>query len=106
MATARYETATADQVEAALAAADQDWASVATDGLKVTLTGAAPDETQPVPGALEIARQVVDARRIEDLTTRRRRRAAAAAALRARAPAQRGRRLADRPGAARPAAAT
>ena len=68
MATARYETATAEQVEAALAAADQGWAGVATDGLKVTLTGAAPDETSRFRVA-EIARQVVDGRRIEDLTT-------------------------------------
>ena len=59
MATARYETATAEQVEAALAAADQGWAGVATDGLKVTLTGAAPDETSRFRVA-EIARQVVD----------------------------------------------
>ena len=68
VATARYEAATADQVEAALAAADQGWAAVATDGLKVTLTGAAPDETSRFRVA-EIARQVVDARRVEDLTT-------------------------------------
>ena len=49
-------------------AADQGWASVATDGLKVTLAGAAPDETSRFR-ALEIARQIVDARRIEDTTT-------------------------------------
>ena len=97
-ATARYERATAAQVATALGAAGQDWASVATDGLKVTLAGAAPDEASRFR-ALEIARQVVDARRIDDTTTLRRGRAAAAAALRARAPAQRGRRLADRAGA-------
>ncbi|WP_297972415.1 OmpA family protein, partial [uncultured Amaricoccus sp.] len=67
-ATARYEAATAGQVRAALAAADQDWAEVATDGLKVTLTGAVPDEASRFR-ALETTRQIVDGRRIEDLTT-------------------------------------
>ena len=53
--------ATADAARTtALDAAGQDWASVAVDGLKVTLAGAAPDETSRFR-ALEIARQIVDA---------------------------------------------
>ena len=68
VATARYEAATADQLNAALEAAGQRWVSVATDGLKVTLAGAAPDETSRFR-ALEIARQIVDAGRVEDTTT-------------------------------------
>ncbi len=68
VATQRYEAASAQQLHAALEVAGQGWATVATDGLEVTLAGAAPDETSHFR-AVEIARQIVDARRIEDRTT-------------------------------------
>ncbi len=69
-ATAWYEKATGAQLTQALDAAGQNWAAVATDGLKVTLTGAAPDETSRFR-ALEIARQIVSEPRITDTTTLR-----------------------------------
>ena len=68
-----YEGAVDSKAGDALAAAGQDWASVAVDGMRVTLKGAAPDESSRF-GALEIIRQVVDPSRIEDATTSRRRR--------------------------------
>lgn len=68
LATARYEAGTAAQMGTALKLADQTWATATTDGLKVTLSGAAPDESSHFR-ALEVVRQVVDARRIEDATT-------------------------------------
>jgi OOP family OmpA-OmpF porin len=67
-ATSWLEERTAEELTVALEAAGQDWAAVATDGLNVRLAGAAPDEASRFR-ALEIARQVVDARRIEDATT-------------------------------------
>ncbi len=67
-AAAWYEARTAEQIDTALKAAGQDWASVDTDGLTVTLAGAAPDESSRFR-ALEITRQVVAARRIDDTTT-------------------------------------
>jgi OmpA-OmpF porin, OOP family len=67
-ATNWFESATATQLASALEAAGQDWARVETDGLKVTLAGAAPDETSRFR-ALEIARQVVEPGRITDTTT-------------------------------------
>ena len=50
---------TGERVGAALDAAGQDWVEVELDGLKVTLTGAAPDETSRFR-TLEIVRQLVD----------------------------------------------
>jgi OmpA-OmpF porin, OOP family len=67
-AAAWVERTTGERVHAALDAAGQGWAGVELDGLKVTLTGAAPDETSRFR-ALEIVRQIVDARRISDTTT-------------------------------------
>ncbi|HVH03986.1 MAG TPA: OmpA family protein, partial [Amaricoccus sp.] len=67
-ATAWVERTTALQISDGLAAAGQDWAAVATDGLRVTLTGTAPDETSRFR-ALEVARATVDERRITDATT-------------------------------------
>jgi OOP family OmpA-OmpF porin len=67
-ATAWVETTTAERLAEGLAAAGQDWASVAVDGLEVTLAGAAPDETSRFR-ALEAARAVVDEGRITDATT-------------------------------------
>ncbi|HET9068419.1 MAG TPA: OmpA family protein, partial [Amaricoccus sp.] len=68
LATARYEADTAAQLKAALSVAEQDWATTATDGLKVILTGAAPDESSHFR-ALETVRQVVAAGRVDDRTT-------------------------------------
>jgi OmpA-OmpF porin, OOP family len=67
-ATGWVERATASEMHVALDAAGQTWAGVVVDGLQVTLSGAAPDETSRFR-ALEVARQVVDARRITDATT-------------------------------------
>ncbi|MFO1209073.1 MAG: OmpA family protein [Amaricoccus sp.] len=63
-----YEAAVAGKAGDALAAAGQNWASVAVDGTRLTLKGAAPDESSRF-GALELVRQVVDPSRIEDTTT-------------------------------------
>ena len=68
VAAAWVERTTGARVHAALDAAGLDWVEVGLDGLTVTLTGAAPDETGRFR-ALEIVRQVVDARRIADATT-------------------------------------
>lgn len=54
-----------DGVSAALLGAGQDWAQVATDGLKVTLIGTAPSETERFH-ALTLAASVVDADRVID----------------------------------------
>lgn len=67
-ATARLEQQTAADITIGLAAAGQTWAHTTTDGLRVILTGAAPDETSRVK-VVEIARAVVSGRRIEDATT-------------------------------------
>lgn len=67
-ATRRVERATAEQVAAGLAAAGEDWAQATTDGLIVTLTGAAPDEADRLR-AVEILRRIVDPRRVRDATT-------------------------------------
>ncbi len=63
-----FERETAADLDAALDAAGIDWAEVATDGLKVTLAGAAPDETGRFR-AHEIVRQIVTEARIADTTT-------------------------------------
>ena len=57
-ATAWIERTTGERVGAALDAAGQDWVHVELDGLKVTLTGTAPDETSRFR-ALEIVRRIV-----------------------------------------------
>ena len=67
-ATAWFEGATAAELDGALDAAGLDWAQIATDGLKVTLSGAAPDETGRFR-AHEIVRQIVPEGRITDATT-------------------------------------
>ena len=67
-ATDWVEATTGERLATGLDAAGQDWASVAVDGLKVTLAGAAPDETSRFR-ALEAARAVVDEGRITDATT-------------------------------------
>jgi OOP family OmpA-OmpF porin len=69
-AAAWYEARTAEQLETALGAAGQDWVGVEIDGLRVTLVGAAPDETSRFR-ALEITRQVVNSGWITDTTTLR-----------------------------------
>lgn len=67
-AAAWFEEATTAELDAALDAAGLDWAEVAADGLTVTLSGAAPDETGRFR-AREIARQIVAEDRIADATT-------------------------------------
>lgn len=66
--TAYVERTTAAQAARSLDAADETWAEVATDGLIVTLSGAAPDEGARLRAA-EILRQIVDPRRVRDETT-------------------------------------
>jgi len=56
------------QIQTALLAAGQDWATIRTDGLQVNLTGLAPDEVSRFR-ALEIMGEVVDTKRIHDGTT-------------------------------------
>ncbi|PZQ49672.1 MAG: hypothetical protein DI556_09370 [Rhodovulum sulfidophilum] len=65
---ARFEVETGAGVGGALAEAGQPWASAATDGLRVLLSGEAPDEAARVR-ALGVARALVDARRVEDHMT-------------------------------------
>ena len=67
-AAAWFEGATAAELDAALEAAGLDWAGIATDGLEVTLSGAAPDETSRFR-AREIVRQIVPDGRVTDATT-------------------------------------
>lgn len=67
-AAVRLERQTAADLATALGAAGQGWAHAGTDGLRVTLTGAAPDETSRVK-VVEIARAVVSGGRIHDETT-------------------------------------
>lgn len=66
-ASLRVERETLAELESAIAAAGQPWAHAKTDGLRVTLTGSAPDETSRVK-VQEIARAVVSGRRIADET--------------------------------------
>lgn len=63
-----YEARTAARLTEAFTTSGQRWASAKVDGLKVRLEGMAPDETSRFR-AVEIARQVVSAERIEDATT-------------------------------------
>ncbi|MCB1354628.1 MAG: OmpA family protein [Rhodobacteraceae bacterium] len=55
------------QVVATLAEAGQDWASVATDGMQVILSGTAPDEATRFR-AVEVVRRTVDPARVVDRT--------------------------------------
>ncbi len=68
VATDWVERETRAQLDAALAAAGQDWVTAEVDGLEVALSGEAPDETGRFR-ALEIARQVVSGARVEDRIT-------------------------------------
>ena len=61
------EDETESQIQTALLAAGQDWATIRPDGLQVNLTGLAPDEVSRFR-ALEIMGQVVDTKRIHDRT--------------------------------------
>lgn len=56
------------QIQTALLASGQNWATIRTDGLQVNLTGLAPDEVSRFR-ALEIMGEVVDTKRIHDRTT-------------------------------------
>ena len=98
-ATAWFERATAAELDGALDAAGLDWAEVAIDGLKVTLSGAAPDETGRFRAPRDRPPGSSPSARITDATTVAAAAPLRAPGLRARAPAQRGRDLADRPGA-------
>lgn len=62
------ESRTESQIQTALLAAGQNWATINPDGLKVNLTGLAPDEVSRLR-ALEIMGEVVDSKRIHDQTT-------------------------------------
>ncbi|MDR6266462.1 OmpA family protein [Roseobacter sp. N2S] len=62
------QNATQQQVDTALRASGQNWATIRPDGLVVHLTGLAPDEAARLQ-ALEIMGQVIDANRISDRTT-------------------------------------
>jgi OmpA-OmpF porin, OOP family len=64
-AVAHLETTTEAELSETLAAAGEGWAGVVVDGLTVRLSGAAPDEAARFH-AIEIARRVVAARRVED----------------------------------------
>jgi OOP family OmpA-OmpF porin len=59
------ERQTEEKVRVALHAAGQDWALIEADGLKVVLTGVAPDEPQRLR-AMEIMAKLIDADRIDD----------------------------------------
>lgn len=62
----RYlESQTETQLESALNAAGQDWANLRADGLKVNLTGLAPDEGSRFR-ALEIMGKLIETNRIND----------------------------------------
>ncbi len=66
----QLERRTALQLTEALSAAGQNWARVEVDGLGVTLTGTAPDETGRFR-AREVVRQVAGADRVTDRTRAR-----------------------------------
>lgn len=59
------ERVTEEKVGVALSAAGQDWALIRADGLKVRLSGVAPDEAQRLR-VVEIIAKLVDADRIDD----------------------------------------
>ncbi len=62
------ENQTEAQVQTALLAAGQNWATIRPDGLQVNLTGLAPDEASRFR-ALDIIGEVIDSGRIHDRTT-------------------------------------
>ncbi len=62
------EDRTHAELTEALEAAGETWASIEVDGLNVTVRGEAENEATRF-GALELVRQIVDPRRIVDLTT-------------------------------------
>lgn len=62
------ESTTQEQVDTALRASGQNWATIRPDGLVVHLTGLAPNEAARLQ-AIEIMGQVIDANRISDRTT-------------------------------------
>jgi OOP family OmpA-OmpF porin len=62
------ESATWRLLEPALAATGNDWAIVTTDGLKVTLSGEAPDEASRF-SAIEAVTALIPAGRLTNLTT-------------------------------------
>ncbi len=64
----RVEQETDARVDAALRAASASWARLDTDGLIVELSGEAPDETARLR-ALAAVKQLVDERRVRDLTS-------------------------------------
>ena len=68
LAVAQIEIASKRAVERALLVDGQDWASVAVDGLQVTMTGEAPDEATRFR-AIRLAAGVVDAQRVIDTMT-------------------------------------
>lgn len=62
------ERETQAQLDSALLASGQNWATIRSDGLVVHLTGLAPDESARLR-AIEVIGQMVDTRRLEDRTT-------------------------------------
>ena len=67
-ATAYFERDARARLSDGLGAAGEDWARIEVDGLRVVISGEAPDETGRFR-AIETARQIVDPDRIEDVTT-------------------------------------
>ena len=67
-ATAYFEGDARARLTDGLAAAGEDWARLEVDGLRVIISGEAPDETSRFR-AIETARQIVDPDRIEDATS-------------------------------------
>lgn len=64
----RIEQSARFDITAALAADEQDWADVTVDGLRVVMTGEAPDEAARFK-AISVAGSVVDATRVIDQMT-------------------------------------
>ncbi|MER2507899.1 MAG: OmpA family protein [Amaricoccus sp.] len=64
----RVEQDTGARIDAALRAASASWVRLGTDGLIVELSGEAPDETARLR-ALAVVKQLVDERRVRDLTS-------------------------------------
>jgi len=67
-ATAYFERDARARLSDGLTAAGEDWARLEVDGLRVIISGEAPDETSRFR-AIETARQIVDPDRIEDATS-------------------------------------
>lgn len=62
------ESQTQEQVDRALLASGQNWATTRSDGLLVHLTGLAPNEAARLR-AIEVIGQLIDTRRLHDRTT-------------------------------------